>query len=174
MIKLYLPAATLFASFFVAAQGSQTEFVQPFISHLRIASGAITRFDASPDRYALSLQWVPQVLLAKGSVRGGAVFGSFYGDKAWGLMGGPTVSLRLKTFNAGTMGSLGNLNLSLDHLWASDKRRLAGGGLQIDALNKIMLGLHTHRDYEQGEWWFAISVAVRTSRIKKVIETVPH
>ena len=79
--------------------------------------------------------------------------------------------LQLKTFNANlqgaNVGSFGNLNLLVDHLWGTGKQRLLGGGIILDAGNLVTFGLTAHRDYGLNNWWFQSEVAIRISKKRK-------
>ena len=81
---------------------------------------------------------------------------------------GPLLSLKLKTLKAREFGSLGNINLTAEHLWGTGEQRLFGLGINLDLLNKIVIGLSAHRDYKLNSWWFQNGIAFRVSKKKKV------
>ena len=139
-----------------------------FIMHLRISNGMVTNFKSNaPDIYTGGLQLIPQYTFVGNRLRGGVVLGAFYTAKKLQALAGPTISLKLKTFNAGFFGGGGNLHLSLDHLWGTEKEKLIGGGLNLDLLNKIVLTASLHRDYGLNSWWLQTGVAFRLSKVKQ-------
>jgi hypothetical protein len=146
------------------------EFPKGFIMYLKLNNGMVTKFDASPDLYTGGLHLLPQFTVAEHLLRVGADAGVFYTDKKLQVAAGPLLSLKLKTFNVKPFGSAGNINLTLEHLWGSGDQRLFGGGFNVDLLNKIVIGLSAHRDYNLNSWWFQNNVAFRISKKKKVEE----
>lgn len=153
----------------VAAQ-ADTEFPREFIMHLKLHNGMATNFSSQPDQYVGGLQLVPQYTLVKNKLRGGIVAGAYYTAKELNAAMGPTLSYKLKTFKAAPFGSAGNVHLSLEHLWGTNKERLLGGGIHVDIANKIVLGLTAHRDYNLNTWWFQNSLGIRISKVKKLPE----
>lgn len=149
---------------------SDPEFPKGFIMHLKLTNGMVTRFDSYPDLYTGGLHLLPQFTIVEHKLRGGANIGAFYTNKKIQAAAGPMLSFKLKTLNAKVFGSAGNINVVAEHLWGSDKQRLIGVGLNIDVLNKIVIGLMAHRDYNLNTWWFQNGVAIRISKKKKVEE----
>lgn len=151
--------------------GQDPEFPKKeFIMHLRLHSGMVTDFNSSPELYVGGLQLVPQYTVVENHLRAGAVIGGFYTGKKIQALFGPTVSLKLKSFALKNLGSGGNLNLSVDHLWGTGKQRLIGAGINADLLNLMVIGLSAHRDYKLKNWWLQATVALRISKLKKI----PH
>lgn len=146
------------------------EFPKGFIMYVKLNNGLVTEFNSNPDLYTGGIQLIPAFTVVEHKLRAGAIFGIFYTDKKLQVAGGPVLSLKLKTFNAKPFGSAGNINFTLEHLWGSGDQRLFGGGLNIDLLNKIVIGISAHRDYNLNAWWFQNGVALRISKKKKVVE----
>jgi hypothetical protein len=154
---------------FVAAQ--DPEFPKnEFIMHLRLHNGMVTTFHSSPDLYVGGLQLIPQWTVVENHLRIGVVVGGFYTAKKLQGLAGPTISLKLKTFSLKNLGSGGNINLSLDHLWGTEQQRLLGGSLNVDIFNLIVPGISVHRDYHLSSWWLQGTIAFRISKLKKI----PH
>ena len=130
----------------------------------------VTNFHRGADMYVGGLQLVPQVTVVPNLLRAGLVAGAFYGNKDLEGQAGPVVSLKLKTFNAGPFGSAANLHLTAEHLWGTGKQKLVGGGLHVDLLNLITLGLTAHKDYEFNNWWLQTALGFRISKKKKTVE----
>lgn len=154
----------------VESVGQDTEFTKGFIFHTKLHSGMITNFHRGSDLYVGGLQLVPQVTVLPGKLRAGIIAGAFYAAKNFEGQVGPTISVKLKTLNAGPFGSAANIQLSGDHLWGTGEQKLVGGGIHIDLLNKLLLGITAHRDYEFNTWWLQSSLGLRLSRIKKTSE----
>ena len=150
---------------------SDPEFPKGFIMYAKLHNGMVTDFSSGPDLYVGGLQIAPQYTVVPHLLRAGIVAGGFYGNKKIEGEAGPSLSFKLKTFNAklngAGVGSLGNLNLLVDHLWGTGKQRLLGGGLILDAGNIVSFGLTAHRDYRLNNWWFQSEVAVRISKKPK-------
>ena len=144
------------------------EFPNGFILYAKLHNGMITDFSSKPDLYVGGMQLAPQYTVVPRLLRVGIIAGGFYGNKKIRGEFGPSVSFKLKTFNANLkgsrVGSFGNLNLLVDHLWGTGKQRLLGGGLILDAGNLISFGLTAHRDYNLNNWWFQSEIAIRISK----------
>ena len=164
----------LWVVFFSPSASAQTEFPKEFIAHLRLHSGMVSHPATGSPLFLGGLQVIPQVTLVPGSLRGGLAAGAFYSAKHLEGSVGPTVSLLLKDFKAGFFGTLGNLHLNADHLWGTGGQRLLGGGLNLDVLNKLVVGLSAHRDYRLNNWWIQSGIAVRLSKTRVPKETFPN
>ena len=138
-----------------------------FIMHLKVHNGMVTTFKSDPDLYVGGLQLVPQFTVIANRLRLGIIGDAFYTDKKIQAAGGPTLSYKLATINLKKLGSGGNINLSLDHLWGTGQQRLFGGGINIDLLNFIVLGLSMHRDYNLNNWWLQGNFGFRISKVKQ-------
>jgi hypothetical protein len=158
--------------FFTAVTKGQddTEFPPGFIMYAKLHNGMITNFHQGADLYVGGLQFVPEVTVVPGKLRAGIIAGTFYGMNKLEAQLGPTVAVKLKTFNAGPFGSAANVHLTGDHIWGTGKQKLAGGGIHLDLLNKLLLGLTAHRDYEFNTWWFQTALGLRISKVKKTRE----
>ena len=155
----------------MSVMASSQEFPKnEFVLHLRLHNGMITNFKSSPDLYTGGLQLIPQYTIVENLLRAGIIGGVFYTGKKLQGEAGPTVSFKLKTIALKSFGSGGNINLSLDHLWGTEQQRLLGGGLNIDLLNFIIVGISIHRDYNLNNWWLQASIGARISKVKKT----PH
>lgn len=147
------------------------EFPKGFIMYAKLHNGMVTHFSSAPDLYVGGLQLAPQYTVVPNLLRAGLVAGGFYGNKKIQGEFGPSLSLKLKTFKANLhgagVGSFGNLNLLVDHLWGTGKQRLLGGGLLLDAGNLLSFGLTTHRDYQFNNWWFQSEISIRISKKQK-------
>lgn len=157
----------LMISAFAAQAQNDPEYPKEFIMHLRLHNGMITNFHQSPDAYTGGLQIVPQYTVVPHLLRAGLIGDVFYAGKKLQLGVGPTISIKLKTLKAKPFGSVGNISLNLEHIWATEKEKLAGGGLTLDLANKIIIGLSAHRDYAFNTWWFQNTLAFRISKVKK-------
>ena len=146
------------------------EFKKGYILHARVHNGMITTFHRSPEPFIAGLQFVPQYTIIPAKLRAGIVAGGFYTNQQIQALAGPTFSYKLKTFHAGPFGTAGNLQVNLDHLWGTDQQILFGGGIHLDLLNRVTLGLSVHRDYNLSNWWMQTAVGFRISGIKKTPE----
>jgi len=161
---------SLSCTIYLSAQ-SDPEFPEGFIMYGKLHSGMITGFSKAPDLYVGGVQLAPQVTVVPHLLRAGIVAGAFYTNKKIGGEFGPSISLKLKTLKASLkgaeMGSLGNINVLIDHLWGTNNQRLAGGGILFDIGNLLTVGLTAHRDYRLKNWWFQSEIGIRISKKKK-------
>ncbi len=146
------------------------EFPKGFIMYVNLHNGLLTNFKSSPDLYIGGLQLEPQVTVVEHLVRVGAIADGFYTGKKLQAAFGPVASIKIKTFNAGIFGTVGNINIMLDYLWGTNHQRLAGGGVIADLGNLLTFGFTAHRDYHYNNWWFQNQLGVRISKKKKIIE----
>jgi hypothetical protein len=156
--------------FFDCIAQTDTEFPKGFIMHAKLHNGMITNFKAGADLYTGGLQLIPQFTLIDHKLRGGIIAGVFYANKKMEGQFGPTIAVKLKSFNAGPFGSAANLHFTADHIWGTGKQKLIGAGIHVDLLNKLVLGLTTHRDYEFKTWWLQTALGIRISKKKKTKE----
>lgn len=161
LLLLLLGAVALRAS----AQ-ADPEFRKEFLLVLKTENGLTTNFKKGTDPSVLSLTLVPQFTLVEHHLRGGLTAGMFYQNQRVQTLIGPSLFWKLKTLNAAVFGSVANIHLSAEHLWGSRSQRLIGGGIHLDALNKITLGPLIHRDYGTNQWWFRFSVGYRLTKPK--------
>jgi hypothetical protein len=147
-----------------------TEFPKGFIMHAKLHNGMVTNFKAGADFYVGGIQLVPQLTVLENKLRAGFVVGAFYSGKKLDGQFGINTSVKLKTIKALVFGSAANVNLSAEHLWGTGKQKLIGGGINLDLLNKLVLSLTTHRDYEFKTWWLQTSFGIRISKKKKMRE----
>jgi len=147
-----------------------TEFPKEFIMHLKLHNGMVTNFNNRPDLYTGGLQLVPQYTVVKNLMRAGIIMDGYYTGKKISAAVGPTVTFKLKTLNTAPFGSAGNINISFDHLWGTNKEQLVGGSINADIGNKLLLGLSIHRDYNLNTWWLQNTLGLRISKLKKKTE----
>ena len=161
----------LFGSFLFVQQcfaQKDTEYPKGFIMHAKLHNGMVTNFKQGVDLYVGGIQLVPQFTVVEHKMRAGIVAGAFYSGKIVEAQFGINTSVKLKTIKALVFGSAANVNLSAEHLWGTGKQKLIGGGINLDLLNKIVLSLTAHRDYEFKTWWLQTSFGIRISKKKKM------
>lgn len=169
MKRAVLAVVLSFGCLLSQAQTQDPEFPKEFIMHVRAHSGLVTNFKGSaPDLFTGGLQLVPQLTVVENRIRMGVVAGAVYTNKKLGGLFGPTASLKLTNLSLKGFGTAGNLHLTIDHLWGTGKQKLTGGGIYADLLNKIVIGLDMHRDYNLNSWWLQGSLAFRISKVKKI------
>ncbi len=162
----------LFTGAVTCVQGqTDTEFPKGFIMYGKVHTGMITNFASAPDVFVGGIQLAPQYTVVPHVLRIGAIAGGFYTNKKIQGEFGPSVSVKLKTFNAklqgAKVGSIANINLLVDHLWGTNQQRLIGAGIIMDTGNLISIGLTTHRDYNLDTWWFQTEIGIRLTKKHK-------
>ena len=168
LIHAFLPL--LLFSIKIIAQSTDTEFPKGFVLHAKLHNGMITNFKNTPDVYVGGIQFVPQITIIEHKLRAGIIAGGFYAGKKVEAQFGPTVSIKLKTINAGVFGSAANINATVEHIWGTGNQKLIGGGLHIDLLNKLVLGITAHREYYFNSWWLQTALGIMLSKKAKIKE----
>jgi hypothetical protein len=136
--------------------------------HVKLGGGMVTNFHSTqPDVFVGGFGIAPQYTLLQNKLRGGLLGEIFYTGKKLQAGIGPTVSWKLANFNLSKFGSGGNIHISFDHLWGTGGQRLFGGGVNVDLLNLIVLGLSVHRDYALNTWWVRSGFGIRLSKVKQ-------
>ena len=171
-MKTIAPLLLLFISFcqLMAQTNQDPEFPKEFIMHLKLHNGMVTNFTHGPDLYTGGIQLVPQYTIVKKVMRAGIIIDGYYTSKKLSAAVGPTITFKLKTLNTAPFGSAGNINISFDHLWGTNKEQLVGGSINADIGNKLLLGLSIHRDYNLNTWWLQNTLGLRISKPKKQTE----
>lgn len=171
MKKCLILLLVFFCVFYVECTAqSMTEFPKGYVLHAKIHNGMLTQFNSSPDVYTGGFQLIPQWTVLPGHLRLGAIAGGMYTAKQLEAQLGATVSIKLKEVPAAVFGSAGNVHLTFDYIAGTGKQQLLGGGIHVDVLNKLVLGITTHRDVALNNWWLQTSLGIRLSKIKKTKE----
>jgi hypothetical protein len=159
----------LIACFFflnvMPAFAQDTQFPKTWELHLRLQNGMITEFHSLPDLYAGGLVFAPQYGIIPHRLRIGAVGGLIYAGKKLNGIYGASASLKLKSLETKLFG-FGNLHVTAEHLWGTNKIRLAGGGPYIELAHRLLIGLTAHRDYRNNTWWFQSNIAIKLNKMK--------
>ena len=167
LCRIMLPIHLLF---YLAAQSqdpNDTEFRKGWVNYLKLENGVISNFkSSSPDLYVGGLQLNPQITVVEHKLRIGATAGFVYADKKIAGLFGPSLALKLKSFNLKNLAGLANLQLIAEHNWGTEKQRLVGGGIGLELLQKAILVLTTHRDYKLNSWWIQAHVGFRLNKEK--------
>lgn len=150
---------------FLKAQNTDTQFPRAWELHLRLQNGMITNFHSAPDLYAGGLVFAPQYGVIPHKLRLGAVGGFIYAGKKMNALFGPSAALKLKSLETKLFG-IGNIHLSAEHLWGSNKISLVGGGPYVELAHRLLLGLTAHRDYRNNTWWFQSQIAIKLNKMK--------
>lgn len=131
----------------------------------------VTDFSSTPDLYIGGIRALQQVTIIPHVLRAGITAGVFYSSNHIDAQTGPTLSVKLKTFHArfggAHAGSVANIHLTLEHLWATRKQKLIGGGVVMDLGNLLTLSLTSHKNYSFDTWIFQTEIGIRISRKKR-------
>ncbi len=146
---------------------SDPEFPKGWVVYANAHQGMATNFKYSPDLYVGGIQVVPQVTVVPAHLRFGASAGLVYSGKKFSGLFGPKLSWKISTLNVKQLGSILNLQLEAEHLWGTDKQKLAGGGIKAEIGQLLLTGLTIHREYQFNYWWFQWSVGFNLARKKK-------
>lgn len=170
MKTIFSIVSLLTFTFFSTKAQSSTEFPKGVVLYAKLHQGMVTQFNRLPDQYAGGFQFVPQITILPGRWRLGVIAGGLFMQKQLEAQLGATMSFKLKDVEASVFGSAGNVHLSFDYIVGTGKQQLVGGGINIDALNKLLLAVTAHRDVTLNSWWFQTSFGFRLNRNKKIKE----
>ncbi|SDC60808.1 hypothetical protein [Niabella drilacis] len=148
-----------------------TEFTKGGILLLKLNNGFTTGFGAeTPDLYSGGLALNPQVTVIANRLRLGVNAGFVYNNKKTSGLLGPAMALKLADFRTSKPMALafGNLQLLAEANWGTHKQQMAGGGIGLELLQKIQLGLTAQRDYHLNQWWFQSFIAYQFNKTKKI------
>jgi hypothetical protein len=167
MTRRLLSMLVLFLSLSCVAQ-DDPEMPKGWAFYIEGHHGLSTNFKgSSPDMFVAGLRTNPQVTIAPHHLRLGVTGElAFTNKKFYGLFG-PTLNWKIKTLNVKNFGSILNLQVQAEHLWGTDKQRLAGAGLKAEVGQMIMLGFMIHRDYNLNYWWFQGGLGINLVKKKK-------
>ncbi|WP_018627159.1 hypothetical protein [Niabella aurantiaca] len=148
-----------------------TEFTKGGILLLKLDNGFTTGFrTATPDLYSGGVALSPQVTVIADRLRLGANAGIVYNNKKLSGLFGPAAALKLADLRTKRPMALafGNLQLLAEANWGTHQQRMAGGGIGLELLQKIQLGVTAQRDYHLNSWWFRSFIAYQFNKAKKV------
>lgn len=147
-----------------------TEFSPGWISYLNARQGLYTRFTAGTEGYAGSLSFTPLYTVIPGYLRLGLTASLHYSGQRVNAQAGPSITYRIKTWNAGLFGSAANLQVVMAHVWSGRNQPAVGGGICAELLNRIRMGPSVHHGYRQNEWWFQFETGWRIRSPRKKTE----
>lgn len=148
-----------------------TEFIKGGILLLKINNGFTTGFrSATPDLYSGGAALNPQVTVIANRLRLGANAAIVYNNKRLSGLFGPAAAIKLADFRTKKPVALafGNLQLLAEANWGTHQQRMAGGGIGLELLQKIQVGISAQRDYHLNSWWFQSFIAYQFNKAKKV------
>jgi len=149
------------ASVVSSLQSTAQEFPKGWVMYLQATQGMTTNFTSVPDAFTGSVQLVPQVTVVPNMLRLSATAALAYNNKKLFGLYGPGLHVKLADLHISIFGSpqsFANLQLQLQHLWGSEKQKMAGGGLHAELGQLLMLGGTVYRDYNLNNWWFQTGV----------------
>jgi hypothetical protein len=152
-------------SFCLAQKSDDTEFQKGWVLWAKLNAGQVTNFHLAPDLGLLGVQVNPQVTIVEHLIRAGANVGFVYVGKQTSLLLGPSVAFKIKTFNAESFGSFGDLQAIAEYNWGNNNQRLIGAGIGVELLQKILLSVTAQRDYNLDDWWLQSHISI--SLLKK-------
>ncbi|MGZ8551712.1 MAG: hypothetical protein ACXWV2_13660 [Chitinophagaceae bacterium] len=167
--RIFFPVLLLFCLTAQSQNPDDTEFRKGWATYLKLNNGVITNFHSAPDLYVGGLQVNPQITIIEHKLRIGATAGFVYANKKMAGLFGPSVALKLKSFNLGALAGLANLQLIAEHNWGTEKQQLVGAGLGIEMLQKAMLIFTAHRDYNLNTWWIQAHVGISLKKNKNKV-----
>lgn len=150
------------------------EFPREWAGYLRLQSGLISQTRPAAALFTGGVQGIVLYGFWPHRMRGGLVAGGYYAAGNVDGMLGPTVSVLVKDLGPKYFGSVGNIHVSGEYLFTTTKTRLLGGGVHLDLLNRLMLGLTAHRDWDQRQWWVQTAIAFRLTNPRLTKETFPQ
>ena len=164
---LFTICITLLCSSLFAQEKFDTEFKKGYIGLLKINNGLITNFHTSPELYVGGITLNPQFTVIEHKLRLGANAGFVYsGNKISGIFG-PMLAYKIKSINLKTLAGLANIHVLLEANWGTNKQQLFGGGIAIEALQKLHIAFTAQRDYKLNSWWFQTHIGIPIFKTKE-------
>lgn len=168
---VFILALLLFFLSAIAQKKQVTEFIKGGILLVKLNNGFSTGFrSATPDLYSGGMALSPQVTIMANRLRLGANAGFVYNNKRLSGLFGPAAALKLADLRTKKPMALafGNLQLLAEANWGTHRQRMAGGGIGLEFLQKIQLGITAQRDYHLNHWWFQSFIAYQFNKTPKV------
>ncbi|ANH79613.1 hypothetical protein A8C56_00265 [Niabella ginsenosidivorans] len=165
-----LTAVLVTITFSANAQQQVTEFTKGALLLIKLDNGFTTGFRSyTPDLYTGGLTINPQVTVIANTLRLGANAALAYNDKKASGLFGPMAALRLATIETKNYGSLANIHLIAAANWGTSHQQMAGGGIGVELLQKVQLGITAQRDYRLNNWWFQSFIGYQFNKRKKIV-----
>ncbi len=165
-----LTALLAVITFFANAQQQVTEFTKGALLLIKLDNGLTTGFRSyTPDLYTGGLTVNPQVTLIPNLLRLGANAGLAYNNKETSGLFGPMAAIKLAAVETKNYGSLANIHLIAAANWGTHQQAMAGGGIGVELLQKVQLGITAQRDYHLNNWWFQSFIGYQFNKRKKII-----
>ncbi|MBZ4188808.1 hypothetical protein [Niabella beijingensis] len=168
-------SALLLVLFFFSSAAAQTkqvtEFTRGGILLVKLNNGFTTGFrSVTPDLYTGGLALSPQITVVVNRLRLGANAGMVYNNKRISGLFGPAAALKLADLRTQKPMALafGNIQLLAEANWGTHRQRMAGGGIGLELLQKIQIGITAQRDYHLNQWWFQSFIAYQFNKTRKV------
>lgn len=175
MLRTYtMLLLTLLVSTAAAQEESATEFPREWAGYIRLQSGLISQTRPAAALFTGGVQGLALYSFWPHRMRGGLVAGGYYAAGDIDALAGPTVSVLLKQLGPKYFGSVGNIHISAEYLFTTTNNQLLGGGVHLDLLNRLMLGLTAHRDWDRRQWWVQSAIAFRFTRPRIAKQTFPQ
>jgi hypothetical protein len=167
MKKLLTTLPALGCFFLLLAQQDPEFPKEKWVLYLEAHQGMATNFHRNPDVYVGGVRLTPQFPVIAGKLRLGAVAGAVFTNKKWHGTFGPNLAWKLKSLQVKEFGSLLNLQLQAEHLWGTNRQRLAGGGVKTEIGQLLTIAIMGHRDYHLNYWWWQVGIGFNLLRKKK-------
>ncbi|WP_128545914.1 hypothetical protein [Larkinella soli] len=162
----------LLLSFTFRASGQN--FNEKWVIPLEFSQGFI-KAGAAPELYVAQLSLSPQFRMVDGRLRAGVTAGGFFSAKTLYGLAGPKLALKVASLGKVFTADTGNLHLSADYLFGTDRQQLLGAGFHADLAELLILSLNYRRDLHYRANWFQIGLAYHLFRepIPKDIRSNP-
>lgn len=167
--KKYLLSTLLCLFIFECVAQQPTEFNKGGVLLIKLNNGFISGFKSStPDLYTGGPGLNPQITVIENVLRLGANASLAYNNKKTSGLFGPMAALKITDLKTKNYGSLANVHLIAEANWGTNKQQMAGGGVGVELLQKLQVGLTAQRDYHLNNWWFQSFIAYQFNKRKKI------
>ena len=172
-----------FCSAFAPAMGQTDQAPTEFLRStwpLELAQGFIGPYQA----YAGTATLARLFKVVPGKLRIGPEAGALWSDGSVDFIGGARAAWCVKPLGAGEFGTWGNLQLRAEMQWSSAGFFLPGGGVDLEAGERILIGVHGYMtldpDLDDHPGWLMTSLSFNLDKfftskkpVVPVNETIP-
>jgi hypothetical protein len=144
-----------------------------WVLYLEGHQGLATNFTHAPDIYVGNIRMCPQITVVPSKLRIGVIAGGLLINKNIDGLIGASLTYKLSTLHLRTFGSLLNIQLQAEQLWATHHQQLAGLAIKTEIGQIAIFSISGHRDYYGNAWWWQTGVGYNIWGRRKAKVTDP-
>ncbi|MFM7838234.1 MAG: hypothetical protein ACKO6K_01610 [Chitinophagaceae bacterium] len=143
---------------------SDPELTPKGVVQVHWTSGLTTRFRNQQEFYSASLTVHPLFTVSNSPLRAGVFTGLLYTAQQLHLLIGPTVSIKLFSWKAGSLGTAANLQLKGSYGWVTRQSSFVSFAVLGELGKRLSTGPWIFNTIHSKEWWFHWGLGWRLGR----------